>query len=86
MTSVIWSTKRLVVFWRVVLDAGETKIVVFSLLFSARSLIDAFEKSVVEPGDFELLVGGSSRDADLLKARLSVEGERFSFARIPGVL
>ena len=51
----------------------------------AVALVDAFERTVVEPGDFDLLVGGSSRDADLLSARLTVEGERFSFSRIPGM-
>ncbi|AXV50320.1 hypothetical protein DYJ25_10970 [Prevotella denticola] len=30
-------------------------------------------KSVVEPGDFEVLVGGSSRDEDLQKATFTVE-------------
>jgi beta-glucosidase len=86
VTSVTWPTKRLVAFQRVALAAGESKTLAFSLPFSALALIDAFEKSVVEPGEFELLVGGSSRDADLLKARLGVEGARFSFAKIPGVL
>jgi beta-glucosidase len=35
--------------------------------------VDAEGRSVVEPGEFEILVGPSSRDRDLLKATLRVE-------------
>ena len=35
--------------------------------------MDAEGRSVVEPGEFEILVGPSSRDRDLLKATLRAE-------------
>lgn len=85
VTSVTWVAKKLVAFERVALDPGQTKTVHFSVPYSALALVDAYEKTVVEPGDFDLLVGGSSRDADLIKARVTVEGERFSFSRLPGI-
>jgi beta-glucosidase len=36
-------------------------------------LVDADGRYVVEPGDFDVLVGASSRDKDLLKVRLRAE-------------
>jgi beta-glucosidase len=38
------------------------------------TIVDARGSRVVEPGAFELLVGPSSRDADLLRAGFAVEG------------
>jgi hypothetical protein len=47
-------------------------------------LVDAYERRVVEPGEFEIAVGSSSNDAAALRARFVVAGEAFSFAGIPG--
>jgi len=44
-----------------------------TLPWEAFQLVDAEGRSVVEPGDFDVLVGPSSRDRDLLKARLRAE-------------
>jgi beta-glucosidase len=44
-----------------------------ALPWEAFQLVDADGHSVVEPGDFEILVGPSSRDRDLLKATLRAD-------------
>jgi beta-glucosidase len=85
VASVTWPDKKLVDFARVALAPGETKTVSFSIPFERLSLVDAFEKVVVEPGEFELRVGPSSEESALLRARFTLEGQAFSFSRIPGV-
>jgi beta-glucosidase len=45
----------------------------FELPGEAFQIVDAEGRSVVEPGEFEICVGPSSRDGDLLKATLRVE-------------
>jgi len=84
-TSVTWVDTKLAAFERVPLAAGEKRTVRFSVPYSRLALVDAFERTVVEPGEFEILVGPSSEPKALLRARLMVEGQAFSFARIPGV-
>jgi beta-glucosidase len=73
VTSATWVNKALKGFTRVALSAGEKKTVEFELPFEAFEIINAEGSNVVESGEFELLVGPSSRDADLLKASLQVE-------------
>lgn len=85
VASVTWPDKMLAAFARVELRAGEAQRVRLEIPFQQLSLIDAFETRCVEPGEFELLVGSSSRDADLLAARFEVAGPAFSLDRIPGV-
>lgn len=68
VTSVTWVDKQLKAFQRVALEPGETRHVRFSLPFDAFSLVNADACRVVEPGRFQLLVGGSSRSSDLLTA------------------
>ncbi len=85
VTSVTWVQKSLVAFARVPLEAGERRRVEFEIPYQRLSLVDAYEQRVVEPGEFEISVGPSSRDLEALSARFIVEGEAFSFARIPGV-
>jgi hypothetical protein len=58
---------------RVPLAPGERKTVEITLPWEAFQIVDAEGRSVVEPGDFEVLVGPSSRDRDLLKATLRAE-------------
>ncbi len=86
VTSVTWPSRLLVGFSRVALRRGERRTVSFVIPFERLSLVDAFEQRVVEAGEFELLVGGSSRDADLLRATFEVSGELAPLARIPGIL
>ena len=45
----------------------------FELPWKAFQIVDAQGRSVVEPGEFEVLVGPSSRERDLLKATLRVK-------------
>ena len=52
-------------FKKVCLDAGESRRVEFTLAFDELSLINADMKRVVEPGDFDILVGASSQDIRL---------------------
>ncbi len=47
---------------------GESVTVQLEIPASACSLVTADGRRVVEPGDFELLVGPSSRERDLLRA------------------
>lgn len=85
ITSVTWVNKSLVAFARVALRAGETRRLEFSLPCEQLALVNAYDERVVEAGEFELQVGGSSRDETLLRARFRVAGEDFSFEWIPGV-
>ena len=65
--------KELKGFRRVVLQSGETCTVAFDITPELLSFYDAEMKFVVEPGDFEIMVGNSSRDADLEKLILAVQ-------------
>ena len=73
VTSVTWVTRALRDFRRVDLAAGETKRVEFELPYQALSLVNAQCRTVVEPGDFEILAGGSSRDEDLQRITVTVK-------------
>jgi beta-glucosidase len=73
VTSATWVNKALKGFARVHLAPGEKKTVRVELPWEAFELINAEGHNVVEPGEFEILVGPSSRDRDLLKATLRVE-------------
>ena len=67
VASVIRPVKQLIAFTRVTLQPGETKTVRIQLKRDDFSLVNREEKRVVEPGKFELFVGHSSRDEELLK-------------------
>ena len=71
-TSVVWPVKKLKAWATVHLEPGEEKTVSFSLAHEALALCDADGRWVVEPGEFELLAGGSSRDGDLLRQKFTV--------------
>ncbi|HQF40082.1 MAG TPA: fibronectin type III-like domain-contianing protein, partial [Opitutaceae bacterium] len=73
VTSVTWVNKALKGFARVHLEPGEKKTVPVALPYEAFQIVDAEGRGVVEPGEFEVLVGPSSRDRDLLKATLRAE-------------
>jgi beta-glucosidase len=73
ITSATWVNKALKSFTRVHLEPGEKKTVHVALPWEAFQIVDAEGRSVVEPGEFEILVGPSSRDRDLLKATLRAE-------------
>jgi len=64
--------KMLKGFKRITLNPGESKTVSFELNSDNLSLLDKDLKKVVEPGDFTILVGASSREQDLKKCTLTV--------------
>ncbi len=68
VSSVARPVKELKGFERVSLKAGESKEVSFTITPEKLAFLNIRMQRVVEPGDFEVMVGGSSRDADLLKA------------------
>lgn len=84
VTSVTWVNQTLVAFERVTLEAGAQQRVVLEIPRERLSLIDAHERRVVEPGEFEISVASSSRDPAALRARFVIPGAAFSLAGIPG--
>lgn len=73
VTSATWVNKALKGFARVHFAPGEKKTVQISLPWEAFQIVNAEGRQVVEPGEFEILVGPSSRDRDLLKVTLRSE-------------
>jgi beta-glucosidase len=73
VTSATWVNKALKGFGRVHLAPGEKKTVRVSLPWESFQIVDAEGRSVVEPGEFEIRAGPSSRDRDLLKVTLQVQ-------------
>lgn len=61
--SVVRPVKELKAFKKIMLKAGETKQVSFTLTKNDLSFFDANGNSVIEPGKFSVFVGGNSRDA-----------------------
>ena len=72
VSSVTRPVKELKGFAKIALPPGETKTVSLAITPAALAFWDVNMKYVVEPGDFEILVGSSSRDADLQKVILTV--------------
>lgn len=72
VSSVTRPVKELKGFRKVRLQAGETATVAFDITPALLSFYDINMKYVVEPGEFELMVGSSCRDADLKKMILHV--------------
>ena len=72
VSSVTRPVKELRGFKRVHLKPKETKTVTFEINPEHLAFHDVNMKYVVEPGDFEIMVGRSSRDEDLLKVNLLV--------------
>ena len=72
VSSVTRPVKELKGFRKVRLEPGESTTVTFDITPALLSFYDVNMKYVVEPGDFEIMVGNSSRDADLQKLVLQV--------------
>src|SRR5882724_8784520 len=72
VSSVTRPVKELKGFQKVSLKPGESKTVTLEITPESLSFYDINMKYVVEPGDFEIMVGNSSRDTDLQKVLLSV--------------
>ena len=65
VSSVTRPVKELKGFAKVRLEAGETRTVAIEITPASLAFYDIDMNYVVEPGEFEIMVGTSSRDADL---------------------
>jgi len=72
VTSATWVNKALKGFARVHLAPGEKKTVQIELPWQAFQIVNAQGINVVEPGEFEVQAGPSSREEDLLNTKLLV--------------
>ena len=72
VSSVTRPVKELKGFKRVWLKPGQSTTVAFDIVPSSLAFYDVNMKYLVEPGDFEIMIGTSSRDADLTKLSLRV--------------
>ncbi len=72
VSSVTRPVKELKGFSKISLEPGETKTVALTISPEQLSFTNIDMKYVVEPGDFEIMVGSSSRDEDLQKIVLHV--------------
>ena len=72
VSSVTRPVKELKGFQKVFLQPGETKTVALDINPESLAFYDIHMKYVVEPGEFEIMVGNSSRNEDLQKAILMV--------------
>ncbi len=74
VTSVTWAEKELKAYRKVDLAPGESTTVGLEVPVADCTLVDARGRRVVEPGEFELRVGPSSREDALLRATFTVTG------------
>ena len=72
VSSVTRPVKELKGFEKVFLQPGETRKVTFEITAELLKFYDVNMKYVIEPGDFEIMLGTSSRDCDLQKTTLTV--------------
>lgn len=72
VSSVMTPNKQLIGFEKVFLKAKETKNVSFNFDRRDFSLVTPDERRVTEPGEFILMAGSSSKDSDLLQAKLTL--------------
>jgi len=72
-SSVTTPVRELKAFQRVGLKPGEKKTVRLEVPYERLALVNRNLETVVEPGEFEVMVGGSSRDEDLLKDTFEVK-------------
>lgn len=73
VSSVTRPVKELKGFQKVFLRPGETKTVELEITPDSLAFYDINMKYVVEPGDFEIMIGNSSQDCDLQKVLLQVK-------------
>jgi beta-glucosidase len=72
VTSVTWANRELKAYRQVDVPAGESVTATIELPASSCSLVTADNRRVVEPGDFELLVGPNSRESSLIRAAFKI--------------
>jgi beta-glucosidase len=73
VSSVTRPVKELKGFQRISLKPGETKTVTLEITPEKLAFHNVDIKFVVEPGEFEIMIGSSSRDEDLTKVILHVK-------------
>ena len=76
VASVARPVKELKSFCRVPLQAGESQTVTFPITREMLAFYNLNMEKVVEAGDFDVMIGGSSRDCDLLSKTFRVNGAR----------
>ena len=69
VSSVMLPMKQLIAYRQIELEPGETKRVTIMLDKMDFSLVNRNEERVVEPGEFKLMVGHSSKDVDLMSVQ-----------------
>ncbi|WP_061962431.1 glycoside hydrolase family 3 N-terminal domain-containing protein [Demequina flava] len=74
VTSATWADRELKAFTHVALEPGESATVALEVPASACSIVTAAGDRVVEPGEFTLLVGPSSKLGSLLEAPFTIGG------------
>jgi beta-glucosidase len=74
ISSVTRPVKELKGFKRISLNPGETKKVIMDIKPEHLAFYDINMNYVVEPGEFDIMVGNSSRDEDLQVVQLKVIG------------
>ena len=72
VSSVTRPVKELKGFGRITLGAGHTATITFDIKPEHLAFYGIDMKYIVEPGEFEIMVGNSSRDQDLQKVTLRV--------------
>jgi beta-glucosidase len=72
VSSVTRPVKELKGFRKISLRPGETRTVALDITPESLAFYDINMKYVVEPGEFEIMVGNSSRDSDLQRVILTV--------------
>ena len=72
VTSYSWTDRELKAFQRVELEPGESETVAFDIPVSDCTIVDSEANRIVEPGEFEVLIGHSSRREDLKRNTFTV--------------
>ena len=72
VTSYSWTDRELKAFQRVKLEPGESETVAFDIPVSDCTIVDSEANRIVEPGEFEVLIGHSSRREDLKRTTFTV--------------
>lgn len=85
VTSVTWAERELKLYRQVQVGPGETLTVRLQLPAASCTLVTADGRRIVEPGEFRMLVGPSSRTTDLLSASFRIVARSSSpMSREPG--
>ena len=72
VTSYSWTDRELKAFQRVELEPGKSKTVAFDIPVSDCTIVDSEANRIVEPGEFEVLIGRSCRREHLKRTTFTV--------------